>query len=77
MYPKRIRELREDRDLKQAAVAAMLNTSQQQYSRYETGTEMPYKNLISLADFYHVSVDYILERTNNMENESNKENKRL
>lgn len=67
MYPKRIRELREDRDLKQEIVASMLNTSQQQYSRYETGTEMPYKNLIKLADYYQVSIDYILERTNNKE----------
>lgn len=67
MYPKRIRELREDRDLKQEIVASMLKTSQQQYSRYETGTEMPYKNLIKLADYYQVSIDYILERTNNKE----------
>ncbi len=67
MYPKRIQDLREDRDLKQETIANHLETSQQQYSRYETGTEMPYKKLIKLADYYQVSIDYLLERTNNKE----------
>ena len=56
-----MRELREDRDLKQAAVASVLGISQQVYSRYETGTnEMPIHHLIKLCRYYHVSADYIL-----------------
>ena len=64
-YP-RLRELREDHDLSQATIAKMLFTSQQQYSKYETGyREIPTTLLITLADFYNTSVDYILGRTNN------------
>ena len=56
-----MRELREDNDLTQAAVASALKTTQQVYSRYETGqTEMPIRHLITLCNFYHVSADYIL-----------------
>lgn len=56
-----MRELREDRDLKQAAVASVLGISQQVYSRYETGTnEMPIHHLIKLCQYYQVSADYIL-----------------
>lgn len=51
-----IRELREDRDLKQADVAKVLGTSQQYYSKYETGKyEMPIHCVTALADFYGVS----------------------
>lgn len=67
MYPKRMRDLREDRDISQDILARLLNTSQQQYSRYENGTEMPYNSLIKIADFYNVSIDYILGRTNKKE----------
>ena len=67
MY-KRIRDLREDKDLNQTAVAEVLNMSQTGYSKYETGeNDIPTHVLIKLADFYGVSVDYILERTNNPE----------
>ncbi len=59
-----LRELREDKDLKQSDVAAFLGTSQQYYSKYETGKyEMPVRYVMALADFYGVSVDYLLGRT--------------
>ncbi|MBE6887940.1 MAG: helix-turn-helix transcriptional regulator [Ruminococcaceae bacterium] len=65
MY-KRIRDLREDKDLNQTYIAKMLCMSQTGYSKYETGeNDLPTRVLIKLADFYDVSVDYILERTNN------------
>ena len=64
MYP-RIRDLREDKDLTQQALAQLLNVSQTTYSRYESGTlDIPTASLIKLADFYRVSVDYLLGRTN-------------
>lgn len=56
-----LRELREDHDLRQADVAAVLHTTQQVYSRYEKGVnEMPIRHLRALCEFYHVSADYIL-----------------
>ena len=65
MYP-RIRDLREDNDLNQTAVANMLNMSQTGYSKYETGeNDIPTATLIKLANFYHVSIDYLLGQTNN------------
>lgn len=65
-YVEIIRELREDRDLKQKDLAKILKTTQQVYSRYEKGiNEIPLHHLIVLANFYNVSVDYILGRTNN------------
>ncbi|MEA5002936.1 MAG: helix-turn-helix transcriptional regulator [Christensenella sp.] len=64
-YHIRIRELREDHDLSQAKIAELLGTSQQMYSRYETGEhEMPILHLITLAKFYRVSADYILGLSN-------------
>ena len=60
-----IRNLREDRDLKQKDLANVLHVSQNTYSQYETGViELTAEKLILLADFYHVSVDYLLGRTN-------------
>lgn len=65
-YLQRLRDLREDRDLQQSDIAALLHTTQPQYSRYETGErELPVRHLVTLADFYSVSTDYILGRTNN------------
>ena len=65
MY-QRIRDLREDRDLKQRQVAELLSCSQQVYSNYELGQrDIPTDVLIKLALFYNVSVDYILGLTNN------------
>jgi len=56
-----IRELREDNDLKQYTIAAMLGTTQQVYSRYEKGiNEIPIHHLKKLCLYYHVSADYIL-----------------
>lgn len=61
MY-KRIRDLREDKDLKQKDIANILNMSQTGYSKYETGeNDIPTAVLITLAKFYNVSTDYILE----------------
>lgn len=63
MY-RRIRDLREDRDLLQKDLARILNCSQVCYSNYEMGKrDIPTEILIQLADFHHTSVDYILERT--------------
>ena len=60
MY-KRIRDLREDKDLSQKEMAEILNVSQSTYSRYESGyLDVPSEILIALSKFYHVSVDYIL-----------------
>lgn len=65
-YAKRIRDLREDNDKTQQEIAELLGTSQTMYARYERGAnEMPIRHLVALADFYNVSTDYILGRTNN------------
>ena len=62
----RIRDLREDADLKQLDVATQLQISVQQYSLYERGDrEMPFHHVITLAKFYNVSIDYIAGLTNN------------
>ncbi len=66
MYIKRLRDLREDHDLKQKDVATMLRIQQTVYSRYERGFQnIPLEHLVFLADYYDVSVDYLLGRTNN------------
>jgi len=63
MYP-RIRDLRNDKDLSQADIAKVLDMSQTGYSKYETGeNDIPTRVLLILADFYGVSVDYLLSRT--------------
>ena len=63
MY-KRIRDLREDKDLSQKELAKILNMSQTGYSKYEVGTnDIPTKILIQLAQFYNTSIDYILGLT--------------
>ena len=66
MYFRRLRDLREDRDLKQTDVAALLGIRQTVYSRYERGCQnLPLEHLLALADYYGVSTDYILGRTDN------------
>jgi len=61
MY-KRIRDLREDRDISQQQMAKHLNISQSTYSRYESGyLDVPSEVLIKLAQYYGVSTDYILD----------------
>ncbi|MGM9637630.1 MAG: helix-turn-helix domain-containing protein [Eubacteriales bacterium] len=67
-YTERIRDLREDHDLKQSDIANLLQTTQQVYSRYEQGiNEMPVRHLIVLARFYGVSLDYITGETDTKE----------
>lgn len=64
-YYQRLRDLREDKDLKQESVAAVLGTTQQQYSRWERGAqEIPLHHFITLARFYKVSLDYLAGLTN-------------
>lgn len=61
----RLRDLREDRDLTQAAVASYLNIKQNTYSQYENGVrQIPNDLLVKLAMYYDTSVDYILGLTN-------------
>ena len=63
-YVERIRELREDHDLKQKDIAELLKTTQQVYSRYESGiNEIPLRHLITLSRFYQVSIDYLVGET--------------
>lgn len=60
-YYETLRELRENRDLKQTDIAMVLGTTQQVYSRYENGiNELPIRHLITLCEFYHISADYVL-----------------
>lgn len=62
----RLRDLREDGDLTQKAVATILEITTQQYSLYERGErEIPFHHVITLAKYYNVSIDYIAGLTNN------------
>lgn len=64
MY-KRIRDLREDKDLTQKQIAQLINMSQTGYNQYEIGkNDIPTKILIKLANFYGTSTDYLLGITN-------------
>lgn len=68
MYFKRLKDLREDKDLKQENIARLLKIKQQNYSRYETGQyTIPIDKIIILSEFYNVSIDYIVGRTNKKE----------
>lgn len=63
-YP-RLKDLREDKDLTQADIGELLNTTQQQYYKYEKGIqEIPVHHLITLAKFYNVTLDYIVMSIN-------------
>ena len=65
-YYRRIRDLREDRDLTQSQMGEILSCSQRVYSNYERGDiDIPTTTLSKIADFHKVSVDYLLERTDN------------
>lgn len=65
MKIKRLRDLREDNDYTQAAIAKILNITRPQYNLYELGDRtIPIDKLLILSEFYNVSLDYILERTN-------------
>lgn len=64
MYFKRLRDLREDSDLKQADIAEYLGIAQTVYSRYERGFQtIPLEHLLKLADYYNVTTDYMLGRS--------------
>ena len=66
MQFKNLRGIREDKDIKQKEIAKYLNVSQNTYSQYETGIiSLTAEVLIKLSDYYNVSVDYLLDRTNN------------
>jgi len=63
---KNLREIREDKDIRQKDIAAYLNVSQNTYSQYENGViSLTAEVLIKISDFYNVSIDYLLDRTNN------------
>ena len=65
-YYKRIRDLREDRDLTLTDMGKVLSCSQRVYSNYERGDiDIPTTTLIKIADFHNVSVDFLLGRTDN------------
>ena len=65
MY-QRIRDMREDNDITQKQISAILNCDQSLYSKYERGErEMPLALIIKLADYYNISIDYLVERTDN------------
>lgn len=65
MNIQRLKDLREDKDLMQKQIANIIQTTQQQYSKYEIGARLiPIDKLNILADFYNTSIDYILGRTN-------------
>lgn len=68
MIFQRIKDLRQDADLTQAEISKYLYISQRAYSHYENGTrDIPINILISIADFYNVSIDYLLGRSNHRE----------
>lgn len=65
MY-KRLRDLREDKDMNQTELARIIGMSQTGYSKYETGeNDIPTAILIKLARFYDTSIDYLLGETDN------------
>ena len=64
MYLKRVYDLREDHDLTQKAIAEYLSINPNVYRRYEKGVrEFPLEIVVKLADYYQVSTDYLLGRT--------------
>ena len=66
MQFKNLKAIREDRDIKQKEVAKVLNVSQNTYSQYETGViALTAEVLIKLSKYYDVSIDYLLDQTNN------------
>lgn len=72
MYLRRLKDLRIDNDLYQKQIADYLKITRQQYGLYEIGKrDIPIDLLCKLADFYKVSIDYLLERTNKKSDNSN------
>ena len=73
MFYPRLKDLREDNDLKQKEIAAFLGIDQRVYSNYETGKrEIPVHLLLKLAEYYHTSTDYILGLTDDPYTERSK-----
>ena len=63
-YRERMRNLREDHDLTQEEVGRLLNKTQQGYNHIETGrAELKIEDLIKLCDYYNVTADYFIGRT--------------
>ena len=63
-YYRRLRDLREDKDLTQADIARLLDTAREQYNKYELGKqEIPFHHVITLAKFYNVTIDYLANLT--------------
>ena len=72
-YLKRMRDLREDNDKTQQEIAEVLHTSQTMYARYERGAnELPIHHLLTLCNFYGVSTDYFLGRSDRKNEKKNK-----
>ena len=66
MQFKNLRSIREDRDIRQKDIAKYLNVSQNTYSQYETGViSLTAEVLIKLANYYDVSIDFLLDQTDN------------
>ena len=66
MQFKNLRSIREDKDIKQKDIAKYLSVSQNTYSQYETGViSLTAEVLIKLSDYYNVSIDFLLDRTDN------------
>ena len=64
MYYSRIKEIREDKGYTQKDIAKILNTTQQQYSKYELGIQIiPLEKINTLANYYNTSIDYLVDRT--------------
>lgn len=65
MFYQRLRDLKEDKELKQANIAKIISVSENQYGRYERGEyDIPLEKALILANFYNVSLDYLAGRTN-------------
>ena len=64
-FYKRIRDLREDNELKQSDIAEIIKTTQSYYAQYENGKrQIPFDRAVEIAEFYRVSLDYLAGRTN-------------
>lgn len=65
MISNRIKELREDKDIKQVTISQQLNITQQTYSNYESGKrQIPVEMLVKIALYYNTSIDYLVGITN-------------
>ena len=83
MQCKNLKDIRIDRDIKQKVIAAYLNVSQNTYSQYETGViSLTAEILIKLSEYYSVSIDYLLDRTDDpmihtLKNKTQEKNRRM